>query len=602
MAIFGALTYQLLGWPKTPLGALLIVSLSCIIGLITAYKIKIIQLPDSEKIKAPEIVASAVLAGLLALAWFYLLTHISADWVSGPWQLISTRGTLLFFGIWFFAGVLIFAEKISAWLVAAFTFTLLSINSILFPLGYGFDIFVHDATIKEWLAYGSVAPRTILYNGFHGIIAALSQITHASPLSLITWTTPATIALLLALLYTRARRHKLGGILLLTFFALLPSLWTTTTPQAFGHIVLAALILEYWISSLDSETFNFGAVRWLIAVSIATIHPLSGIPALLFAAWATVENRAPERARTILRVLLAICAVLAPAAIIAIGAHGQIDWTLFSASTIKNLIASPPDAFQPFVLTRLAYAWHVGAPLVLFIFALLGLRSNKTARSYFYLGLAFILASILLATVRVTNIIGYEQFEFARRILLVANILFLPAAILAIKNCATRAKIITAIALIILASAGWYTAFAPWNSVQRTKAINVSPADAKIIFSIDSSAGEYPYIVLADQVTSAAALHAFGFSGRTLPDRDYFFYPIPTGGILYTNYFLPAMYDGITRELLTNAAREASVHDIYIVLKPYWEPTDAQINALKTNTADWWSVGGAYIGHLHVAY
>jgi hypothetical protein len=144
----------------------------------------------------------------------------------------------------------------------------------------------------------------------------------------------------------------------------------------------------------------------------------------------------------------------------------------------------------------------------------------------------------------------------------------------------------------------WFVAYPAWNSIQKTKAINTSETDFQIAKKIDIKANGKSYIVLADQPTSAAALATFGFFERKLPAHDFYFYPIPTGGELYTTYFLPAMYDGVTIDLLQKAAAFASTDDAYIVIKPYWTNAQKNKDAIKKSTLDFFEVGDTLIAHI----
>ncbi len=593
MAFFGTALYHIANWRHEKIidGVLVMVSILC--GFFLAQK------AVHEKIKTPTALWTNTFL-LLTLATFFkfLIRHQAATWAASPWQLFSIRAAALLCAFFiFFIGAILY-KKISPWIIFLGTTFFVSLNSILFPRGFGFDIFVHEATIREWMQHGSVQPTTILYNGFHAIIAISTSLLKFQSLTILTWLTPCIIGVILALLYTHAHTRTRGAFILLSFFALLPTLWTTTTPQALGHILFFGLVIEYWLGHYEKFSRHEFLARAITCIGILLIHPLSGIPAMLWLAWITLthkKNFAP---------FIFIITICAPAAALIFGAHAHFSALTLNLQTLRNLFGATLESFQPFVITRLAFAWHTGAPIVAFGLALYGAQKKSLEKKYIIFSLALLGSAFILTFIRLDAIIGYEQSEFARRLLLGAEFFWIPGAIIALEtifsNITRPTRSVLIGVLMILACAGWYTAYTPWNTIQRTKISNVSPADFEIVRAIDAHSNGAPYVVLADQITSAAALHEFGFSSRQLPTRDYYFYPIPTGGKLYTNFFLPAIYNGITRELLERAANEAGVNDVFIILKPYWEPSDAAIDALKTSATDWWKVGDAYVGHVHI--
>ena len=100
-----------------------------------------------------------------------------------------------------------------------------------------------------------------------------------------------------------------------------------------------------------------------------------------------------------------------------------------------------------------------------------------------------------------------------------------------------------------------------------------------------------PYIVLADQAVSAAALRELGFkqyfrSNDKSIAEQIFFYPIPTGGALY-QYYLKMVYESPSRQIAEEAAKLAGVDKVYLVINDYWFDS-ASLIAKAKQTADSW--------------
>ena len=108
------------------------------------------------------------------------------------------------------------------------------------------------------------------------------------------------------------------------------------------------------------------------------------------------------------------------------------------------------------------------------------------------------------------------------------------------------------------------------------------------------------YVVLANQNVSAAALQQFGFrtyfKNTQNPQEDVFYYPIPTGGPLYSIY-MDMVYDAPTREHAQQAATIASVDTVYFVINDYWTGFDKIVNNAIVHADSWETInsGAIYI-------
>jgi hypothetical protein len=105
-------------------------------------------------------------------------------------------------------------------------------------------------------------------------------------------------------------------------------------------------------------------------------------------------------------------------------------------------------------------------------------------------------------------------------------------------------------------------------------------------------ASSTPYIVLANQQVSAAAIRQFGFKGRYLIDqnnKEIYFYSIPTGGTLY-QYFLYASYESANRENMIMAMDFAKVNRAYLIINQYWWASQKIIEEAKISSNNWYKI------------
>ncbi|MCX6780728.1 MAG: hypothetical protein NT003_01275 [Candidatus Magasanikbacteria bacterium] len=600
-AFLGTLTYHLVGWPHARWFGFALLSISSFITLNL--------LPNEIKTPSQEKKSWFFNAGLflfVVLGFYVAFTHraITAACAS-LWQCSNIKFevlALLIFGLFAYG---FFYKKINDALFFITSFFLISLNTLFFPLGYGFDIFIHHATIAAWLTHGSITPLTPLYNGFDAVIASFAQITTLQPITIISWIVPLIASTLLLATIFRARAHtehaeKIPAIIV-GFFILFNPLFTTQTPQALGHLLFFGLIMELWLAPKKISTRTW-VLHVLTVIGIGSIHPLSGIPAVALLAWMCVKKPFPRAA-------LSALLIASPATLLILFSHDTISFAQLSFAHVSALFIPTISAFQPFVLTRLAYIAAAIAPLLIFIFALSALRNKSPARDLFLFSLVLILSAFATLPIQLTNVIGYEQTAFTSRLLLAAYLCMIPLAAIGFEKLIAqienkKTKIIVTFSAVVIATATWYTIYPAWNSISHTKAQNVSERDFQIINSIDADASGAPYIVLADQTTSAAALARFGFFDRQLPNHDFYFYPIPTGGELYTKFFLPAMYGNLDRGLLIHAGEFAGVRRVYIVLKPEWQlDPNNQIPALQSATENSWKLpDGTYIGNISIPY
>lgn len=586
-AIFGTILYHLIGWKQNFV-------LSSILFLCSAIVVYILLPPKEPQTEKRDIAFwffnTFIFAETLLCFW-YANSRAANNWIGSPWQAVSNKFILLVFFVIATTALGIIYKKISARIFFFVTLLLLSINTLIFKHGFGFDIFVHTATVNAWLSNGIITPISALYNGFHAVIAALASITQLPTLNLISWTTPVIGAAILGAIFARMRGNEKLPFVIAGFFLIFNSLFTTATPQALGHFLLFGFIIELW-QRTENISARENILRALIALGIATIHPLSGIPAILFFLWSLKPRNT----------IFALATIFGPALALIVGAHGKI---IFENFSIRELFIPAITAFQPNILTSLSYSIALLAPLILFVFAIIGYKNNRNEQNIFLFSLLLIASGIITRTVHIENIIGYEQSAFASRIILAGYFFMIPLAATGAQkiwnSINSHAARITVGASTIAALCGiWFVAYPAWNSVLKTKAINTGSNDFEIVRAIDAHAKNTSYIVLADQPTSAAALATFGFFDKQLPQHDFYFYPIPTGGDLYTKYFLPAMYQGVTPELLRGAATFANVSDVYIVIKPYWTNATKNKEAIKNSSLEYFEIGESVVAHLKI--
>ncbi len=524
---------------------------------------------------------------LLAGVCFILLyrsgtaTAINSPWPQVPvlfWAafvLMSTASALIFVRVK--NQTILFLAALPICAVA------LSVAALVYKLGYGFDPFVHRAAEKFILDHGAISPKTPYYAGEYALVvitAALSKL----PLRLIDiWLVPtlATLGIVSAFIFSATKTGKNIGLLLIAALAFIPySFFISTTPFSLAclYVFIAAI---FTLATSESKQTKI-AVCIFSAAALLT-HPMAGVPAIILAALLLFKNR-------VVRIVLTVLgAIGVPILFLVQGAKLIVN--------LKNIISLPLPFELP--LTRfhplgdLVYASSIVGFTLIIIFFIIALAQKQPAAKTF--GLAALASAtgaiITAATVDFSYLPSQEQAWYPARLLMVALLIITPPAIVAfsdfIKKISTRPLFsLTALALLVfLISSNVYLSYPRVDAYALSKGWSVGSSDLSAVLAINADAGSEPYIVLASEPVSAAALEKFGFFKYFKTDKgELFAYPIPLGGELY-KYYLKMIYENTSAATMREAMTLAKVKRGYFVMNPYWTGF-ARISAAARAEAD----------------
>jgi len=517
-----------------------------------------------------------VVAGLAIL-------YRSGTWeaIRSPWEVVPP----IFFGLVFAAAALLIftflrSESNGRGIVLLPLFATLvgGVALAAFRAGYGFDPYIHQAAEKFIQEHGFLAPRTFYYIGQYAIVLFTSAVT-AAPIEWIDRLLVPVAATLLPLLaysalVTRKSQPNFAAIGALGLFALPFSSWSATTPQSLANLFLLAALL----AALGNSHLSTIA---LFSSAALAVHPIVGIPALVFTAILALRRIVQPPLRRALFLGLVVTGVIALPALFLLAGGGQ-----FTVSGIPDYLvwsAYLKNRFDPF--RDLAYAWIWNAPFALAIGALVGwiaIRKQKipyTAAGFVTLATAAAVAGF----VSFPKLPIYEQGDYGVRLAGVAALFFIPLFLLAINSLAKRAqgrgqKIALAGLLASAITASVYGSYPRTDKYDSTHGFNTSAADIHAVRAIETNAVGKPYIVLANQATSAAALREFGFRYYQSPAEELYFYSFPTGGPLYEKY-LKMVYDSPTRAVAEEAMNLAGVDTVYLAVSRYWTQASRVVEA-----------------------
>jgi hypothetical protein len=529
-------------------------------------------------------IAVSVLPALIAFGFVVrgAISQATDISIRTPWPLLPP-GTLLALAIiplcaWL-AAWKTNRRWVTALLVSLALVSVAVISPLLYRIGYGFDGFLHVATERIVLETGTLEPKPLYYMGQYVFVTWLSRLT-SLPVEIVDrfLVTIVLASLPLFFFYGRNASRRWEDAALLLFLPLAP--FVATTPQSFAYVCgLGAILLS--LGGKVHPIMSLSMAAWSLA-----IHPLAGLPlagatvALQWLNWRKTDAlRSPI---TWLLTLAAAAAVPLAFLVISRGASTGIEWDFSRVVDVKTWIASFTALVPP--RNRVAL-WPDWTALVLFLAPLFAIASALVAiwrddeqRDRWVvltvIGAGTALGGFLMrAAGDFAFLIDYERGNYADRLFLVGFLLILPAA--AVGAARWLAKLETAPALsaatVLIGLVAWHGAQAHaalprHNAAAASYGWSVGRGDVEAVRWIESDAQGATYTVLANQSVSAAAVREFGFKRY---HHDVFYYPIPTGGVLY-QHFLEAVGREQALEPIREAAQLTDASVIYVVVNDYW--------------------------------
>lgn len=504
-------------------------------------------------------------AGLgVALILAVLWSHRSADAIVTPWELLPDWLFIVYFGVILSAFFSLKSSPLSCWLVVLASF---SVIPIIYSLGYGYDFFIHEASLREIAAKGAILPKTNFYFGQYALLLIANMLFHLPYFNLHLWLVPMLSIVLLPWVIIKNTGGYFERISWLLILALPYAFLTFTTPQNLG---LLLLLLE--IILLSRPTKNNLLLACFLALFNLTIHPISAIPGVAILLLTYLVGREVKG-----RIIFTVSALLPLAIPLLLLMTSAANWTGYR--TINNLFLTAPFSLPDSegMILNLTYAYFHNLPIVLAVALLIAYYTNRnkigTLIANVSLSLGLLGTVILMQFIELHNVIAYEQADYSRRLLLIAILMALPilARLLrsfmqAIFGLGKSQQLTWLVFLAGTLTASFYLSYPRHDYYFNSRGLSVSRGDLEAVDYIEARAKGQSYAVLANQQVSAASLSRFGFAHYY---NNNFYYPIPTTNPLYQHY-LDMVYQKPSRQTADEASKLMGVDRIYFVLNKYW--------------------------------
>jgi hypothetical protein len=580
--------------------------------------------PLANKTNWELILITVYLALLIATGLELILGRSDKSFIS-PWEMVNK----LFFVFYFLSSLtlilLTLQKNLSSTLKLIFIcchyFLSLSVAVIVYKIGYGFDPFIHQAAMEIIDNKGLIMPKTPYYLGEYGLIISIHKLLGISIYFLNKFLVPVMTSLLLpGMIYKFLNSIKkennnwlsfLETILILTFS--LP-LFIISTPQALSYIFIITAIISSFTDKNLTRTLLF-------SMAAAAIHPISGIPALIWSSWLIAKHyclRLNLKAEKIISVFIFLGGViLLPLALFLISGSEFKNLALnfnIIANQIKEIFTLSPAGTENWLLNTTYFIFFNGKLLLLALIIigivlfykkyqrLIAPDKIYVWRGLLIIGVSLIIAFILSGQISFKQLITYEQADYAKRLLVIATIFFMPFTALTIKELLDKianqkeitVKIIWLFFGLIFISTSLYLAYPRFDRYFNSRGYSTSRFDLEAVKKI-AEKSQQNYIVLANQQVSIAALKTLGFN-HYYPSKSglLYFYPIPTGGALY-QYYLDMVYKNPDQKTMLEAMDLAGVNEAYLIINKYWNESDKIIEKAKTTSDSWEAIGGKEI-------
>ncbi|HTX86899.1 MAG TPA: hypothetical protein VMC41_02445 [Candidatus Nanoarchaeia archaeon] len=566
-------------------------------------------------------------------SFLFLLKARTSASLTSPWQVVSAR----FFIVYILATAYLFwlilkQSRFMGWLIVAHYFLSFSVLWIIFKIGYGYDPFIHQATVKLIDQQGFVLPKTPYYLGQYSLVL----IAHKLFFIPIVWADKLLVPLLAAItlpptiyLFLKKYFSKFSFVICnLSFLILLIlpfSIFTLTVPQNLAYLFLLLAILFSLFAGGRAEII----LSFLLALAALAVHPAAGVPALLFvSAIAVCRYAGKSVARKIIYASLFLLAAGVLPLLFYLSSNNS---AAAGTDTAGAGLAIPIIVFprQENIILDFIYFFLGNEWLILLILSVLAAyaiyRWRKKNPDFTILGItAFGLLAAYFITGRLNFnfLISYERNDYALRILFDVFIFLIPVlAILACKfiNLILNAKPFIKYSwlafLVILIAVSLYGSYPRLDNYYNSRDFTTGADDLAAVNWIAQDSGKNPYVVLADQQVSVGALWTFGFSHyfNEFPSREgcrsfaaagcvntgksnvpIYFYPIPTGGPLYQIY-LQMVYQKPDRATALQAADLTGAKTVYFVINKYWTDFDKIVEQAKIEASSFKNINNGTI-------
>lgn len=539
--------------------------------------------------------------------FYVLFKKSSGGIIRSPWEILNYK----FWTLFVINNILLAITSINkkypknVLLYSLHFFLITSIGIIIYKNGFGYDSFIHQATLKTIIDTGTIEPKLFLYMGQYGItlfLSTLSQISYVTidkillPL-LFSLFWPCSILCGLRFGFKWSDSASYLAILWSSFVGL--SFATMTTPQ--NTVFLLFGISIFLLGEFGSKNIKLYVI-WLIVLLSMTIHPLGAMPLFFIALLLSSRKiKKIKKFRNSLSNFIIITASISlPLLFILYDLQKQKPFSEIFSFNIWPLFSFPYIHWYQEYNFPFDFVHNIGSNYVwLYIYiSLLGFYYIFRESKNVFFKRHFILLFILTTNYLLSRIflsfdtqIYYEQEDYLNRIIYLAALTSLPIFLTPVyfwfKNEIQNgpnfwSRFFIVISTTIVISISTYFSYPVYDSHGNSKTFSVSDTDIKTVQFIEKHAEGENYIVLANQMLGATAIKEFGFAHYY---NENFYYSMPLGNDNIYQNFINMIDNDASREEALAAMDKTNTNELFLIINNYWHSAKTAI-AQAEKTAD----------------
>jgi len=554
---------------------------------------------------------------------FYLLFQAQTNQsLRSPWEVIEPAIFFLYFTTTLSLFCFLIFNKSKNGLFSISLYFLISflVAVIVYQIGFDYDPFIHRTNENLILTTGTLLPKPFYYIGQYSLIIFLHHLLGLSAEWLDKLLVPLLSALFLpATIYFGFKnnfkiKEKYLFLTILSLLAIPYINFISTTPQALANLYLLITIFLgiYFLAHPKVSFWPFLS----LALMTVLIHPLAGIPCLFFVILLYCYHRLAEKLSPvkilhqsiIWEIVILACLALPLAFLINSETLAQLKVGLNHnwLANLINLLSHKELSlyYRPYIsIHDLIYTYGRNILAFLLFFAAIGLVyliKNKKLKMFtvypIMTGIMVINYFFLAAGLSFFNLLSYEQQNYPVRVLVMSLYFLLPLVIFAVylffKKLLEQRRSFILLTTILLAMAltiSFYLSYPRVDKISEAHGYSTSVTDLKTVNFLEQLNQNQPYVVLASQPVSAAAIKELGFKHYY---NNFFFYPVPTGERLYQLFEDLAYTKEKTTDVIATVRYLTGVNTVYFVLNDYWFNAKEIIADHKESTDHWYAIDG----------
>jgi len=558
---------------------------------------------------------------LLATIFFLLFNSQTDAAIRTPWQVVPPEIFLLYFLATFFLFCFLAISKnfFNLSLIIAHLLMSFAVAVIVYQIGFDYDPFIHRKNLEIISSMGTLLPKPFYYIGQYSLLIFLKNLLHLSTDLLDKILVPILAALYLPTTIYYAFKDnyniKTSYLYLIILGALIfPfGVFTVTTPQSLAtltYIITITFALYYLVYP---KTPLLPLV--LLTLFTLAVHPLAGLPLLFASALIIFYFRFQKQStfhkllhRGILWEIFVLGCLTLPIAFIVNSktlSQLKVNFNFDLLSNVRKLIFHRMEIFyRPFItIYDLVYSYAHNIIiffLVVVVLSILVLKRKQQLKKYLiYPAISLMLLInyyLLKVGMDFFTLIDYERMNYLTRVLQLCLYSLLPLLIIGgywlWLKIFQQKSIIILLMLIFLSlgvTAAFYLSYPRVDTIAEDHGYSTSATDIKTVQLIDKLQLKEPYIVLASQPVSAAAIKELGYKCYY---QGFYFYPVPTGSRLYQLYEDLVYKKEKTEDVIATVRFLTGVNDVYLVINSYWYDAQNKIEEEKEISDKWYAIDG----------